>query len=105
MLFPYTFIFSIKKGFFNNVFLILWLRSFLVKGTFPQYKPPEIHSLVSTKLAPEVLEKLKNVNTSAIQKNFMIENIKKNRSPEKKKRKKEFEQNGKYHFKSNNDYF
>lgn len=65
----------IKKFFF---------RSFLVKGTFPQYKPPETHSLINTKLDNDIIDKMKSFS----QKNFLIENIKNSKnSPEKKTKK------------------
>ena len=54
----------------------------MVKGTFPQYKPPETHSMINNKLEPELLGKMRSLS----QKNFLLENIKKSKqSPERKK--------------------
>lgn len=71
-----VFIIKIKNLFFKKI------RSFLVKGTFPQYKPPETHSIINSKLNPDIYGKMKSFS----QKNFLLENIKKSKqSPEKKK--------------------
>lgn len=61
----------------------------MIKGTFPQYKPPESQSLLNTRLDHELVEKL-NVSTK---KNFMMENIKRNKSVNSPERKNETLQN------------
>lgn len=54
----------------------LFNRSYVIRGTFPQYRPPETVSLINNKLGSEILEKMKG---NSVHKNFMLENIKRSK--------------------------